>query len=71
MLVRQLTGIFMGYIQSESREQLALLPESLDDLIPADHLVRVIELFVEGLDCEALGFARAQPDGLDMIRRIY
>jgi len=51
----------MRYIQGESRDQLALLPASFDDLVPMDHLVRVIELFVDGLDIEALGFGRAQP----------
>jgi len=51
----------MRYIEGESRDQLALLPASFDDLIPADHLVRVIELFVDGLDLDALSFVRAQP----------
>lgn len=51
----------MGYIEGESRDQLTLLPPSFDDLVPKDHLVRVIELFVDGLDLEALGFVRAQP----------
>lgn len=51
----------MRYIQGESRDQLTLLPASFDDLIAEDHIVRVIELFVDGLDLEALGFVRAQP----------
>lgn len=51
----------MRYIQGESREQLALLPASFDDLIPDDHVVRVIDLFVDGLALETLGFRRAQP----------
>lgn len=50
----------MGYIEGESRAQMALLPASLDDLIAADHLVRVIDLFVGQLDLERLGFRRAQ-----------
>lgn len=51
----------MGYIEGESREQLALLPVSFDELIPADHIVRVVELFVDQLELEPLGFRRAQP----------
>src|SRR5512142_2881800 len=33
----------------------------LDELIPADHVCRVIEAFVGKLDMEALGFVRAEP----------
>lgn len=49
------------YITGESREQLDLLPPSLDELIPEDHLVRVIDLYVASLDLDALGFERARP----------
>ncbi|WP_035412698.1 IS1182 family transposase [Chromohalobacter israelensis] len=49
------------YITGASREQLDLLPPSLDDLIPDDHLVRVIDLYVDSLDLDALGFERARP----------
>lgn len=51
----------MRYIEGDSREQLALLPEAIDDLIPADHLVRVIDAFVDRLDLVALGFDKALP----------
>jgi len=50
----------MGYIHGESRSQVTLFPVSLDDLIPADHLCRVIEAFVVRLDFGALGFVRAE-----------
>jgi transposase len=49
------------YITGDSREQIDLLPPSLDELIPDDHLIRVIDLYVDSLDLEALGFERAQP----------
>lgn len=49
------------YITGESREQLDLLPPSLDDLIPDEHLVRVIDLYVDSLDLDVLGFERARP----------
>jgi transposase len=51
----------MAYIQGEGRSQATLFPVVLDDLVPADHMCRVIEAFVEQLDMEKLGFGRAQP----------
>ena len=33
----------------------------LDDLIPADHLCRVVDAFVDTLEMDALGFVRAEP----------
>lgn len=41
--------------------QQTLFPATLDDLIPSDHLCRVIEAFVGKLDMSALGFVRATP----------
>lgn len=43
------------------RGQTSLLPPSVEDYIGADHPVRVIDAFVEGLDVVALGFAHAEP----------
>jgi transposase len=51
----------MRYIQGENRAQTALFPVSLDELIPDDHLVRVIEAYVSLLDFEQLGFDKARP----------
>jgi transposase len=51
----------MGFIQGEARGQQTLFPVALDDLIPADHMCRVIEAFVGKLDMAALGFVRAEP----------
>ena len=48
----------MGYIHGEARGQQTLFPVALDDLIPADHLCRVIEAFVGRLDFDRLGFQR-------------
>jgi transposase len=50
----------MGYIQGEGRSQGTLFPVVLDDLIPADHVCRVIDAFVEGLAMFELGFERAE-----------
>lgn len=34
----------MGFVQGEQRSQGALFPVSVDELIPEDHRVRVIDL---------------------------
>ena len=47
---------FRGY----SRDQDWLLPPSLGDLIPADHAVRFVAEFIDGLDLAALGI-RTEP----------
>jgi transposase len=59
--LRESEGIFMGFIEGEHRNQGALFPVVLDDLIPADHVCRVIEVFVGRLGMEAMGFVRAEP----------
>ena len=51
----------MGFIQGEARGQQTLFPVTLDDLVPADHVCRVIEAFVDKLDMAELGFVRAEP----------
>ena len=50
----------MGYIQGEGRNQGTLFPEVLDGFVPADHVCRVIDAFVEMLVMSELGFERAQ-----------
>lgn len=55
--------LLMGFVRGESRSQGALFPVSLDELIPEDHLVRVIDLWVDRADVARLGFAKAQPKG--------
>jgi hypothetical protein len=51
----------LAYIQGEARGQQALFPSTLDELIAADHVCRVIQAFVGKLDMEGLGFLRAEP----------
>jgi transposase len=51
----------LAYIQGEARGQHALFPPTLDEVVPADHVCRVIEAFVGKLDMDRLGFVRAEP----------
>jgi transposase len=46
----------MRYIQGQNRNQAYLFPVSLDESIEADNLVRVIDVFVDSLDLNSLGF---------------
>lgn len=48
----------MNFIEGESREQISLLPPCIDDYVPPDALVRVVDAFVASLDLADLGFNR-------------
>jgi len=50
-----------GFIEGIDREQVTLFPDRLEDWIGEDHLVRVVDLFVEELDLQVLGFERCVP----------
>ncbi len=50
----------MGYVQGEGRRQGTLFPVCLEELIPDDHVCRVIDAFVNKLDMSVLGFERAE-----------
>ena len=51
----------MGFIRGEGRTQGTLFPVTLEELIPEDHICRVLDAFVDGLEMVALGFERADP----------
>ena len=51
----------MGYISGESRNQIYLLPESVDDYIGEDNPVRFLDAFVGKLELGELGFQHAVP----------
>src|SRR5690242_12956359 len=51
----------MAYIEGEHRSQHNLFPTTLDELIPEDHVCRVIEAFVGRLNMAKLGFVRSEP----------
>jgi len=50
----------MGFMQGEGRTQGTLFPVRLEELIPDDHICRVIDAFVGRLEMAALGFERAE-----------
>lgn len=50
----------MAFIQGEARNQGTLFPATLEELIPTDHVCRVIDAFVGRLEMDALGFLRAE-----------
>jgi transposase len=49
----------MGYINGMNRDQVLLFPEILDDYIADNNPVRFIDVYVDSLDLEALGFKYA------------
>ena len=50
----------MGYKIGVDKQQLSLLPVSLDDYVPENHICRVITAFTEQLNLEALGYKYAE-----------
>ncbi len=50
------------FIEGVDRGQGTLFPERLEDWIDEDNPVRVIDVFVEELDLDGLGFDRATPE---------
>jgi transposase len=49
------------FIEGEDRTQVTLLPACLEDYVEAENPVRVVEVFVDGLDLSALGFIGVDP----------
>jgi hypothetical protein len=51
----------MAYIRGDAREQTTMFPVTLEEVIPSEHMCRVIEAFVGRLNMTKLGFERAEP----------
>lgn len=50
----------MRHLEGTPRNQTLLLPPSVEDYVPEDHPVRVIDAFVDSLDLSDMGFRKAQ-----------
>ena len=50
------------FIEGEDRRQATLLPDSLEDYVTQDNPVRVVDVFIDELDLEALGFSGIVPE---------
>jgi transposase len=57
------------FIEGAERTQITLQPECLDDFVAEDNPIRVVDVFVEQLDLQALGFTSA--DSADTGRPSY
>jgi transposase len=44
------------FIEGECRTQTTLLPDRLDDYIAEENVVRVVDVFIEGIDLSLMGF---------------
>ena len=53
----------MAHIEGHARDQMLLIPASIDDYVATDNPVRFIEAFVDDLDLTAAGFLRSRPKG--------
>ncbi len=49
------------FIEGVDRTQSTLFPDRLEDWIGEDNAVRVVDVFVDELDLDGLGFDRVQP----------
>ena len=49
------------FIVGADRQQVALLPECLDDFVAEDNTVRIVDVFINELDLANLGFEGANP----------
>jgi transposase len=50
----------MNYVQGATRGQITLMPECVDDYIAADNAVRVIDVYIDRLDMNVLGFTKVE-----------
>jgi transposase len=54
--------MIMDFIEGNTRNQIILLPDSIDEYVDANNPVRVIDAYVNSLDLDSLGFQKSQPN---------
>ena len=50
-----------GFVEGVDRGQSTLFPAMLDDYVAEDNPVRAVDVFVDGLDLDKLGFVGVKP----------
>jgi transposase len=50
------------FVEGRDRSQSTLFPECLEDWVGEHNPVRVIDVFVDGLELAGLGFVRVEPE---------
>ena len=61
----------MRYIEKAKRNEALLFPEYLDDYVESDCPVRLFDVFVDSLNLERLGFAKAIPETMGRHHMIH
>ena len=51
-----------GFITGEARTQATLFPELLDDYVTEENSVRIVDVFIDGLDLSTIGFKTQSAD---------
>ena len=51
----------MAYKEKEARNQISLLPESLEEYVDEDNPTRVIDAFVDSLNLVEMGITKSRP----------
>jgi transposase len=69
MIRREGAPAMAGFVEGVDRAQSTLFPPLLDDYVAEDNPVRAIDVFVDGLYLDKLGFVGIQP--LDTGRPSY
>jgi len=52
----------MNFISGENRNQITLMPDSVEDYVDENSSVRVIEAYINSLDLSALDFSKSSPN---------
>lgn len=52
------------FIEGEARTQATLFPERLDDYIAEDNPIKVIDVFIDGINLASMGF-KTDPSATD------
>ncbi len=53
----------MQHIQGQNRNQILLFTSCIDELVTEENTVRVIDIFVDSLSLQDLGFTMNAPEG--------